>query len=24
MRKDYINDALKEIRGRWIYTKKWT
>ena len=22
MRKDYINDALKEIRGRWIYTKK--
>ena len=24
MRKDYINDALKEIRGRWIFLTKWT
>jgi hypothetical protein len=24
MRRDYINDTLREIRGRWIYTKKWT
>lgn len=23
MRKDYINDALKEIRGRWIFLTKW-
>ena len=23
MRKDYINDALKEIRGRWIFMKRW-
>lgn len=23
MRKDYISDALKEIRGRWIFLTKW-
>lgn len=24
MRRDYINDTLREIRGRWTFLTKWT